>query len=82
MRPGERPCQQACCTLPGRCVIVPRMTELQLLIRQSGITQERVAIEMGIDPSMLSRIVRGLRPAPNDFESKLKETIEGMTNAV
>ena len=38
-------------------------------VRQSPMTQERLAVALGINPGLLSRILRGLRPAPADFES-------------
>ena len=36
---------------------------------------------MGIDPSSLSRILRGLRPASDDFEDRVIDTIHKLKAA-
>ncbi len=43
--------------------------------------QERVAVEMGIDRSLLSRYLRGLRKPPEDFEARLNATLSRLEAA-
>ena len=47
-------------------------TRLALL----GIPQERIALEMGIDRSLFSRYLRGLRKPPEGFEARLNATLD------
>ena len=46
-----------------------------------GIPQERVALEMGIDRSLLSRYLRGLRKPPEGFEARLNATLDKLEAA-
>ena len=46
-----------------------------------GIPQERVALEMGIDRSLLSRYLRGLRKPPEDVEARLNATLSRLEAA-
>ena len=46
-----------------------------------GIPQERVALELGIDRSLLSRYLRGLRKPPEDFEARLNATLDKLEAA-
>ena len=41
-----------------------------------GITQEQIAARLGYDPTLLSRILRGLRPAPDGFADRLETTLD------
>ena len=46
-----------------------------------GIPQERVAFEMGIDRSLLSRYLRGLRKPPEGFEARVNSTLDKLEAA-
>ena len=46
-----------------------------------GISQERVALEIGVDPTLFSRILRGLRPMPEDFEEQVMEALDLLERA-
>ena len=54
----------------------PAVEPLRKLVMHSGITQERVALTMGMDPAAFSRIIRGLRVMPADFEPRLRATLD------
>ena len=47
------------------------MSDIIQRIALSGLTQEAVAREAGVHPSVLSRVLRGLRPPPTDFVFKV-----------
>ena len=40
-------------------------------IQRSTTTQEKLAQAIGYEPSLFSRIIRGLRPMPDGFETKV-----------
>ena len=46
-----------------------------------GITQEQIAARLGYDPTLLSRILRGLRPAPDGFADRLETTLDQLEAA-
>ena len=46
-----------------------------------GIPQERVALEMGIDRSLFSRYLRGLRKPPEGFEARVNTTLDRLEAA-
>ena len=46
-----------------------------------GIPQERVALEMGIDRSLFSRYLRGLRKPPEGFEARVNATLDRLEAA-
>ena len=41
-----------------------------------GITQERLALEMGLERSALSRYMRAARPMPDGFEARLHRALD------
>ena len=41
-----------------------------------GITQERLALQLSIDPATLSRYLRGLRPMPEGFAERIASTLD------
>lgn len=47
------------------------MTELKKLIRNSNRSQRNVAMAVGIDPSLLCRMLAGKRPINPDLESRI-----------
>ena len=55
---GDRPNQHVGALLHG-------------LREQAGLTQAQVAAEVGIDPSLISRVERGSRPAANQHRIML-----------
>ena len=46
-----------------------------------GIPQERIALELGIDRSLLSRYLRGLRKPPEGFMERLEATLDRLEAA-
>lgn len=54
---------------------------LKRRIAQSGYTQERVALKLGIDPALLSRYLRGLRPMPDGFDSRVHAVLDRLERA-
>ena len=46
-----------------------------------GLTQERVAVALGIDPSLLGRYLRGIRPMPKGMEAKIHATLDRIERA-
>ena len=50
-------------------------------IVQMGITQERLAVVLDIDPSLLGRYLRGIRPMPEGFEKRVHATLDRLEEA-
>ena len=55
--------------------------EIRSRLARLGIPQERVALEMGIDRSLFSRYLRGLRKPPEGFEARLNATLDKLEAA-
>ena len=47
----------------------------------SSTSQERIAREAGYEPSVFSRILRGLRPEPPDFEPRVTAALDRLERA-
>lgn len=45
-------------------------------IALAGLTRDAVAREAGVHPSVLSRVLRGHRPPPPDFEQRVLSAVE------
>ena len=50
-------------------------------IALNGVSQEGVAREAGYEPSLFSRILRGLRPEPDDFEARVTAALDRLEAA-
>ena len=50
-------------------------------IFQLGVSQERVALAADYDPSLFSRILNGIRPAPEGFEARVNATLDRLEAA-
>ena len=46
-----------------------------------GITQERLAITMGLERSSLTRYLRAVRPMPEGFEARVMEALDLLERA-
>ena len=57
------------------------MSGLRNRLALSGFTQERVALASGYEPSLFSRILRGLRPEPPDFEARVTAALDRLERA-
>ena len=57
------------------------LADIKVRIARLGISQERVALAAGYDPTVFSRILRGLRPAPPDFEERVNATLDRLEAA-
>ena len=57
------------------------MSGLRDRLALSGLTQERVAREAGYDPTLFSRMLRGLRPEPPDFEARVGQALDRLEAA-
>ena len=57
------------------------MDAIRTRIFQLGISQERVALAAGYDPTLFSRILNGIRPAPPDFEVRVNATLDKLEAA-
>lgn len=53
-----------------------KMTKLKLAIMKSGYMQKYLAQRIDVDPSLLSRYVRGEREAPKDILKKLSKVLK------
>ena len=49
---------------------------LKTRIIEMGITQERLALVLGIDPSLLGRYLRGIRPMPADLKARIRAALD------
>ena len=56
-------------------------SHLKARIIQMGTTQERVALALGIDPSLLGRYLRGIRPMLEGFEARVNSTLDKLEAA-
>ncbi len=45
------------------------------------LSQEQIALEAGYDPSLFSRILRGLRREPTDFERRVTAALDRLEEA-
>ena len=66
------------------CTLSTMAHNLRLLrskILRLDITQERVALAAGYEPSRFSRILNGLRPAPEGFEERVHATLDRLEAA-
>ncbi len=54
---------------------------LQKRVARSGVTQERLALTLGIDPTQFSRYIRGLRRAPEGFEEQVSAMLDRLEAA-
>ena len=50
-------------------------------IFKAGATQAQVAHVLGVDPSLFSRIVKGFRPMPADFEKCVDAALDRLERA-
>ena len=57
------------------------MASLHRRVTKASITQERFALSLGYDPTLLSRIIRGLRPAPEGFEARVNNALDRLEAA-
>ena len=57
------------------------LSHIKTRIIQMGITQERAAVALGIDPSLLGRYLRGIRPMPEGFEARVHATLDRLETA-
>ena len=55
--------------------------DIRIRIFQLGLTQERVARAAGYDVTLFSRILRGLRRKPEDFEARVNATLDRLEAA-
>ncbi len=55
--------------------------KLRQRIRDASITQERLALQLECDPSLFSRYLRGLRPAPDGFAAKVAAALDRLEQA-
>lgn len=56
-------------------------TDLRQRIAASPLTQEHLAIKLGYDPTLFSRIIRGLRPAPDGFADRVDAMLDLLERA-
>ena len=54
---------------------------LQRRVARSGVTQERLALTLGIDPTQFSRYIRGLRRPPDGFEEQVTAMLDRLEEA-
>ena len=45
------------------------------------LSQEQIALKAGYEPSLFSRILRGLRPEPADFERRVTAALDRLEQA-
>lgn len=50
-------------------------------ISHSTISQERLARALGIEPTQFSRILRGLRPMPEDLPARIHAALDRLERA-
>ena len=54
------------------------MSPIRTRLIQMGLTQERVAVALGIDPSLLGRYLRGIRPMPEGMEARIHAVLDAL----
>ena len=55
--------------------------EIKARIARLPLSQEQIALKAGYEPSLLSRILRGLRPEPADFERRVTAALDRLERA-
>ena len=55
--------------------------QLRDRVSRSGQSQERLALEIGMNPTLFSRILRGLRPEPEDFARRVTAALDRLEQA-
>ena len=58
-----------------------RHERIKARIFQLGISQERVALAAGYDPTLFSRILNEIRPTPPDFVERVNATLDKLEAA-
>ena len=54
---------------------------IQTRIASFPLSQEQIALEAGYEPSLFSRILRGLRPEPADFARRVTAALDRLEQA-
>ena len=54
------------------------VTEIKARLVTSGITQEDLALAMGIDPGLMSRILSRKRPMPEGMEARIHAALDAL----
>ena len=57
------------------------MDNLKTRITSFPLSQEQIALKAGYEPSLFSRILRGLRPEPADFERRVTAALDRLEQA-
>ncbi len=57
------------------------MDNLKTRITSFPLSQEQIALKAGYEPSLFSRILRGLRPEPKDFERRVTAALDRLEQA-
>ena len=57
------------------------ITAIARRIALSGLTREAVAVEAGIHPSVMSRVLRGLRRPPKNFNERVNSALDRLVAA-
>ena len=60
---------------------IGRVSGLRDVITRSGISQDRIALFVGMEPSTLSRILSGVRRPPVAFKAQIEGAVELLTAA-
>ncbi len=55
--------------------------ELKTRIASFPLSQEQIALKAGYEPSLFSRILRGLRPEPADFAQRVTAALDRLEEA-
>lgn len=56
-------------------------SDIQQRIAKLGMTQERLAQQLDYDPTLFSRLIRGLRAAPHGFEERVSRALDRLEAA-
>ena len=57
------------------------MSDIARRIALSGLTREAVAVEAGVHPSVMSRVLRGLRRPPKNFNERVNSALDRLVAA-
>ena len=61
--------------------MLQEISEIKARLAYTGITQEQLALEMGLERSAINRYRRGVRPMPDGMEARMHAALDRLEAA-
>ena len=78
---ANTPLDKACQLIYPHAMMNIKTMQLHESIIRSPVSQERLALALGISPAFLSRLINGLRPMPEGMEARIHEALDRLERA-